>query len=214
MHRSTSTLPLAVSPFPAARPPAELTDLVLLRLRDEDATVLVLGQLGSVQCNAHHPGSRLADHSRNKQEKRFRSMQEHIRRAHPEHYLPKLPATEESFLTMISTPPQERLEPQPGSTTNNAPNHKAYAPDRIQYFRGDYSNPASPRRHDDVTGGVFPAASALASLSHYKSGGGGGAGSDWDAEGVSNITLLSSVLGSLGFLDSVKRKTSMHKDGM
>ncbi|GAO16097.1 hypothetical protein UVI_02039920 [Ustilaginoidea virens] len=41
-------------------------------------------------------------------EKRYRSMQEHIRRAHPEHYIPKLPATEESFLLMINTPPQDR----------------------------------------------------------------------------------------------------------
>lgn len=35
-------------------------------------------------------------------------MQEHIRRAHPEHYISKLPATEESFLLMINTPPSER----------------------------------------------------------------------------------------------------------
>jgi hypothetical protein len=41
-------------------------------------------------------------------EKRYRSMQEHIRRAHPEHYVPKLPATEESFLLMINTPPSDR----------------------------------------------------------------------------------------------------------
>lgn len=42
------------------------------------------------------------------QEKRYRSMQEHIRRAHPEHYIPKLPATEESFQRMINSPPSER----------------------------------------------------------------------------------------------------------
>jgi hypothetical protein len=35
-------------------------------------------------------------------------MQEHIRRAHPTHYISKLPATEESFALMISTPPSER----------------------------------------------------------------------------------------------------------
>ena len=35
-------------------------------------------------------------------------MQEHIRRAHPEHYIAKLPATEESFALMINTPPSER----------------------------------------------------------------------------------------------------------
>ena len=39
-------------------------------------------------------------------------MQEHIRRAHPEHYISKLPATEESFQLMINTPPTER-PPQP-----------------------------------------------------------------------------------------------------
>lgn len=47
------------------------------------------------------------------QEKRYRSMQEHIRRAHPEHYIAKLPATEESFMLMISSPPQERRNDQP-----------------------------------------------------------------------------------------------------
>lgn len=54
----------------------------------------------------------------NQQEKRYRSMQEHIRRAHPEHYIPKLPATEESFLLMINSPPQERPNDQsPASAT-------------------------------------------------------------------------------------------------
>jgi hypothetical protein len=42
------------------------------------------------------------------QEKKYRSMQEHIRRAHPEHYIPKLPATEESFALMVNTQPSER----------------------------------------------------------------------------------------------------------
>ncbi|KAB8302049.1 hypothetical protein EYC80_005501 [Monilinia laxa] len=46
-------------------------------------------------------------------EKRYRSMQEHIRRAHPEHYISKLPATEESFQLMINTPPTERPPPPP-----------------------------------------------------------------------------------------------------
>jgi hypothetical protein len=48
------------------------------------------------------------------QEKRYRSMQEHIRRAHPDYYIPKLPATEESFQLMITTPPSKRpQQPQP-----------------------------------------------------------------------------------------------------
>lgn len=38
-------------------------------------------------------------------------MQEHIRRAHPENYIPKLPATEESFRLMITTPPSDKIQP-------------------------------------------------------------------------------------------------------
>ncbi|KIX05793.1 uncharacterized protein Z518_03765 [Rhinocladiella mackenziei CBS 650.93] len=54
------------------------------------------------------------------QEKRYRSMQEHIRRAHPDYYIPKLPATEESFQLMISTPPSQRPQ-QPSQPTAVAP---------------------------------------------------------------------------------------------
>lgn len=115
-------------------------------------------------------------------------MQEHIRRAHPEHYISKLPATEESFLLMINTPPSERPQPQPGSITNNTLNHqtKTYIPDRNAYYRDDYSSPGTPRHHDDYPGGLLPAAAnaaaALTSLHNYKSG-----GSDRDAEGVSIV---------------------------
>lgn len=50
-------------------------------------------------------------------------MQEHIRRAHPEHYIAKLPATEESFLLMVNTPPSERRHPDtsPASATQGIP---------------------------------------------------------------------------------------------
>jgi len=48
-------------------------------------------------------------------EKRYRSMQEHIRRAHPDYYIPKLPATEESFQLMITTPPTHRPPQQPAA---------------------------------------------------------------------------------------------------
>jgi hypothetical protein len=51
-------------------------------------------------------------------------MQEHIRRAHPEHYISKLPATEESFQLMINTPPSER--PPPPTSSNLAP-HGLYS---------------------------------------------------------------------------------------
>jgi hypothetical protein len=48
-------------------------------------------------------------------------MQEHIRRAHPEHYISKLPATEESFMLMINTPPSERPPPAPAPNTSAGP---------------------------------------------------------------------------------------------
>ena len=57
----------------------------------------------------------LTDADSNSQEKRYRSMQEHIRRAHPDNYIPKLPATEESFQLMINTPPTKRPQIQPGA---------------------------------------------------------------------------------------------------
>lgn len=125
------------------------------------------------------------------QEKRYRSMQEHIRRAHPEHYISKLPATEESFLLMINTPPSERPQPQPGSVANNSsPNHqsKPYVPDRNAYYRDDYSNPGTPRPYEEYPHGLLPAAAnaaaALTSLHNYKS-----RGPDWDGEGVSALRI-------------------------
>ncbi|KAK4611902.1 hypothetical protein CLAFUW4_12843 [Fulvia fulva] len=74
-----------------------------------------------VQCPlANHDGSLCR--KRCLGEKRYRSMQEHIRRAHPEYYLPKLPATKESFELMISTPPHERPEIDP----NHANHHHGH----------------------------------------------------------------------------------------
>lgn len=49
-------------------------------------------------------------------------MQEHIRRAHPEYYIPKLPATKESFDLMINTPPHEH-PPPPDPTPQQQPQH-------------------------------------------------------------------------------------------
>ncbi|KAE9583134.1 hypothetical protein CGMCC3_g919 [Colletotrichum fructicola] len=91
-------------------------------------------------------------------EKRYRSMQEHIRRAHPEHYISKLPATEESFLLMINTPPSERPPIQPNATS--VP--QGFNHDRHMY---DNSNPGTPRTLDDhAVGSLLPAASAAAAL--------------------------------------------------
>src|SRR5271155_418349 len=103
-------------------------------------------------------------------------MQEHIRRAHPEHYISKLPATEESFQLMISTPPSERPPPPPQSSSNPAPRglsssyelmksitnkHNGYG----NYYREDSSTPNTPRNLDDYyPGSMLPAASAAAAL--------------------------------------------------
>ena len=57
------------------------------------------------------------------QEKRFRSMQEHIRRAHPSHYIPKLPATEESFHLMVNATPDQRAHATSQSTTPQSKKH-------------------------------------------------------------------------------------------
>ncbi|CRK34195.1 hypothetical protein BN1708_016327, partial [Verticillium longisporum] len=96
-------------------------------------------------------------------EKRYRSMQEHIRRAHPEHYIQKLPATEESFLLMISTDPSTRVQQQPQPSATSAP--AGFLHDRHAY---DSSSPGTPRNvnHDEygTRGSLLPAASAAAAL--------------------------------------------------
>lgn len=51
-------------------------------------------------------------------------MQEHIRRAHPEYYLAKLPATKESFELMINTPPHERPAIDPNHANQNRAHHQ------------------------------------------------------------------------------------------
>ena len=52
-------------------------------------------------------------------------MQEHIRRAHPEHYISKLPATEESFLLMINSPPTQRTPNQQQTSPPGGPGQVA-----------------------------------------------------------------------------------------
>lgn len=46
-------------------------------------------------------------------------MQEHIRRAHAEHYIPKLPATEQSFQLMINSTPSKRPQVPSGPSFGN-----------------------------------------------------------------------------------------------
>ncbi|KAF2443947.1 hypothetical protein P171DRAFT_22483 [Karstenula rhodostoma CBS 690.94] len=98
-------------------------------------------------------------------EKRYRSMQEHIRRAHPEHYISKLPATEESFTLMVSTPPQpiQQLQLQhqlPPTTTGpgyDVGEHNAF-------FHEQYGS-MTPRTSDELRRpSLLPAATAAAAL--------------------------------------------------
>ncbi|KAI0101618.1 hypothetical protein GGR51DRAFT_550937 [Nemania sp. FL0031] len=118
-------------------------------------------------------------------EKRYRSMQEHIRRAHPEHYISKLPATEESFLLMINTPPSDRPPaqnsagpPQPGVDPS-----KSYPHDRHAFFRDESSAPVTPRHRDEHAGSSqLPAASAAAALAQL--GGQHKFETEWDSEAV------------------------------
>ncbi|EJP70479.1 hypothetical protein MY5147_004708 [Beauveria neobassiana] len=81
-------------------------------------------------------------------EKRYRSMQEHIRRAHPEYYIPKLPATEESFLLMVNTPPSER----PPTDSSPVPSAQGFRP-RQHDYRHNSSGPPTPRNSDEFSNG-------------------------------------------------------------
>jgi len=115
-------------------------------------------------------------------------MQEHIRRAHPENYISKLPATEESFLLMISTPPSERpLAQNVAGPHAQGTDSKAYPPDRNALFRDESSAPVTPRHADEhvgrpASGSLLPAASAAAALAQL--GGQHKFETDWDSETV------------------------------
>ncbi|KAJ9656969.1 hypothetical protein H2201_008331 [Coniosporium apollinis] len=93
-------------------------------------------------------------------------MQEHIRRAHPEHYISKLPATEESFLMMVNTPPSERPPPPPQPPRTSAgPSDPASNIDPI--FGEDFG---SARSSDEFRrGSLIPAANAAAALAQLHS---------------------------------------------
>ncbi|KAI1828532.1 hypothetical protein F4861DRAFT_6633 [Xylaria intraflava] len=118
-------------------------------------------------------------------EKRYRSMQEHIRRAHPEHYISKLPATEESFLLMINSTPSERPQAQNRSEHQHghpspsqsgvADSIKGYPHDRHAFFRDE-----SRQSHEHAATSQLPAASAAAALAQL--GGQHKFEREWDLE--------------------------------
>ncbi|KAF2018399.1 hypothetical protein BU24DRAFT_343970 [Aaosphaeria arxii CBS 175.79] len=101
-------------------------------------------------------------------EKRYRSMQEHIRRAHPEHYISKLPATEESFTLMVNTPPSERPPPPPPPITSVAGPQgwcPSFGGEINAFYNDDYSSNAAGRASDEMRrASLLPAASAAAAL--------------------------------------------------
>ncbi|KAH7138186.1 hypothetical protein B0J11DRAFT_422321 [Dendryphion nanum] len=106
-------------------------------------------------------------------EKRYRSMQEHIRRAHPEHYISKLPATEESFLLMVNTPPSERPPPPPQHipTTTIGPQGRCTSlfssygiENNVFPFPDDYSSSTGRTSDEMRRGSLLPAASAAVAL--------------------------------------------------
>lgn len=127
-------------------------------------------------------------------------MQEHIRRAHPEYYIAKLPATEESFHLMVNSPPSERRNPEQSSApapqglshsqTVLTPlvDHLEAFHERNHFHRDEPSNPGTPRRIEEIGGlntyvppmlGTAGAAAALAELHGIKNN------QDLDLDGVS-----------------------------
>ena len=116
-------------------------------------------------------------------------MQEHIRRAHPEHYISKLPATEESFQLMINTPPSERPPPppsiQPFGNQGRPPEQlevswltaAVYGHDRDS-SGGNQATAAPPKSLEDAYPAAATAAVALAQLHNHRPD------SDWDSEVV------------------------------
>lgn len=108
-------------------------------------------------------------------------MQEHIRRAHPEHYISKLPATEESFLLMIKTQPNER--PQNQSTPGPSAHAGQAKGLSHAYHRDGSSAPGTPRNGEEQYTGaaLLPAATTLAQLHNHKLEQG------WESDNVSWI---------------------------
>ncbi|MCJ1397668.1 hypothetical protein MMC11_000864 [Xylographa trunciseda] len=114
-------------------------------------------------------------------------MQEHIRRAHSAHYIPKLPATEESFQLMINTPPHARPPPPPleppanpsrtveGVHENQRLNNASYGHDRDAHLLG-YNSPMPPRNLEEAYPAAATAAVALAQLHNTRPE------SDWDSD--------------------------------
>ncbi|KAF8416844.1 hypothetical protein EV426DRAFT_396170 [Tirmania nivea] len=78
----------------------------------------------------------------------YRSICEHIRRAHPEHWIPKLPASAESFHKMIQTPPLPRriaVYESPSSTGGTQSSMNRGMPRRTTTGSGQRSRAKVPK---------------------------------------------------------------------
>ncbi|KFY73025.1 hypothetical protein V499_06882 [Pseudogymnoascus sp. VKM F-103] len=149
---AAATMPPQRSALTSSFPLADATNEVVCPLRNHDGSGCRKRCLG---------------------EKRYRSMQEHIRRAHPEHYISKLPATEESFQLMINTPPSERPQPaqqqqQQQQAQQQSLSSTAHAHERNHYASS--SGPGTPRNIEEYTSvpPIANAAAALAQLHTHK----------------------------------------------
>ena len=137
-------------------------------------------------------------------------MQEHIRRAHPDHYIPKLPATEESFQAMINTAPSAR--PAPASTPSQHYLNTSTSPDSGRYIGGHnsysqdrqsaYSSPAPTRTLDDPYPAAANAATAAVALAQLH---GVRQDSVWASDTVSRIFRQV----NLALIDRRKMKTNI-----
>jgi hypothetical protein len=82
-------------------------------------------------------------------------MQEHIRRAHPEYYIPKLPATKESFELMVTSPPSEKPPRVELWSPTSAPRQPRSQPADHHQYNSDQYAVGGP------SAGVFPAPVSL-----------------------------------------------------
>ncbi|KAF2664390.1 hypothetical protein BT63DRAFT_107338 [Microthyrium microscopicum] len=95
-------------------------------------------------------------------DKRYRSMIEHVRRVHSEHYIAKLPATEESFSLMVNTPPSERPQQPQQHSLQHSPQNAIPGPvDYNHMYKNEFTYPGATRSSDEYRrGSILPAANA------------------------------------------------------